>query len=140
MRDQEKEEAFFTEMPTSNIFVVANLILDVATVDIEKADEVRTMLKDIWDIRQVWNWDTWELKIIYQFQAKLRKSVDDFIQGGFLHSKLNHLQLIELNNVRPLLPHAFDQINRLNLATAGARRSTQSSNSSKSFLTNSLSY
>ena len=58
MRDQEKEEAFFTEMPTSNIFVVANLILDVATVDIEKADEVRTMLKDIWDIRQVWNWDT----------------------------------------------------------------------------------
>ena len=44
-------------MPTSNIFVVANLILDVATVDIEKADEVRTMLKDIWDIRQVKNWD-----------------------------------------------------------------------------------
>ena len=73
-------------------------------------------------------------------QAKLRKSVDVFIQGGFLQAKLNHLQLIELNNVRPLLPHAFDQINRLNLATAGARRSTQSSNSSRSFLTNSLSY
>ena len=53
MRDQEKEESFFTEMPASNIFVVANLILDVATVDIEKADEVRTVLKDIWDIRQV---------------------------------------------------------------------------------------
>ena len=40
-------------MPTSNIFVVANLILDVARADIEKADAVRTMLKDIWDIRQV---------------------------------------------------------------------------------------
>ena len=53
MRDQEKEESFFTEMPASNIFVIANLILDVATVDIEKADEVRTVLKDIWDIRQV---------------------------------------------------------------------------------------
>merc|ERR1719425_171673 len=93
VRDQEKEESFFTEMPASNIFVIANLILDVATVDIEKADEVRTVLKDIWDIRQ----------------AKLRKSVDQFIQGGFLQAKLNHLQLIELNNVRPLLPHAFDQ-------------------------------
>ena len=53
VRDQEKEESFFTEMPASNIFVIANLILDVATVDIEKADEVRTVLKDIWDIRQV---------------------------------------------------------------------------------------
>ena len=73
-------------------------------------------------------------------QAKLRKSVDQFIQGSFLQAKLNHLQLIELNNVRPLLPHAFDQRNRLNLATAGARRATQSSNSSRSFLSNSLSY
>ena len=53
MRDQEKEEAFFTEMPAANMFVVANLILDIATVDIEKADEVRTVLKDIWDLRQV---------------------------------------------------------------------------------------
>lgn len=124
VRDQEKEETVFTEMPASNIFVISNLILDVATVDIEKADEVRTVLKDIWDIRQ----------------AKLRKSVHQFIQGGFLTAQLNHLQLIELNTVRPLLPHAFDQIDRLNLATAGARRSTQASNSSRSFLSNSLSY
>ena len=124
VRDQEKEEAFFTEMPAANMFVVANLILDIATVDIEKADEVRTVLKDIWDLRQ----------------AKLRKSVDRFIQEGYLHSKLNHLQLIELNNVRPLLPHAFDQINRLNLATAAARRTVQASNSSRSFLSSSLSY
>jgi hypothetical protein len=33
-------------------------------------------------------------------------------QGEYLHAKINHLQLIELNTVRPLLPHAFDQINR----------------------------
>jgi hypothetical protein len=34
------------------------------------------------------------------------------LQGEYLHAKINHLQLIELNTVRPLLPHAFDQINR----------------------------
>merc|ERR1712059_175362 len=118
VRDQEREEDLFTEMPAKNIFVVANLLLDVATQDIERADEVRTVLKDIWDIRQ----------------AKLRKSVDIFIQGNFLQAKLNHLQLIELNNVRPLLPHAFDQINRLNLSTSVARRASQVSNSSRSFL------
>ena len=61
--------------------------------------------------------------------------VTSFIQSGELHAKLNHAQLIELNNVRPLLPHAFDQIQRLELATAQARRVTQSSNSSsRSFL------
>merc|ERR1719499_2350439 len=105
VRDMEKEDPLFTEMPASNIFVVTNLILDCAKEDIEKADQVRMVLRDIWDIRQ----------------AKLRKSVDGFIQGGFLHSKLNFLQLIELQAVRPLLPHAFDQINRFNLAIASAR-------------------
>ena len=121
----EKEEALFTEMPTPNIFVVSNLILDCAKEDIERADQVRMVLRDIWDIRQ----------------AKLRRSVDGFIQGGFLHSKLNHLQLIELNAVRPLLPHAFDQINRLNLATNTARRDSQATNSSsRSFMSSSLNY
>ena len=36
----------------------------MATEDIENADEIRTILKDVWDMRQ----------------AKLRKSVDTFIQ------------------------------------------------------------
>ena len=121
----EKEDALFTEMSATNIFVVANLILDCAKEDIEKADQVRMVLRDIWDIRQ----------------AKLRKSVDGFIQGGFLHSKLNHLQLIELNSVRPLLPHSFDQVNRLNMATNAARRVSQSTNSSnRSYVGNSLNY
>ena len=124
VRDAEKEEALFTEMPAPNIFVVANIVLDCAKEDIEKADEVRMVLRDIWDIRQ----------------AKLRRSVDSFIQGAHLHAKLNHLQLIELNTVRPLLPHAFDQINRLNLATAAARRVGQANNSNRSFMSNSLNY
>ena len=124
VRDSEKEEALFTEMPANNIFVMSNIILDCAKEDIEKADEVRMVLRDIWDIRQ----------------AKLRRSVDGFIQGGFLHSKLNYLQLIELNAVRPLLPHAFDQINRFNIATAQARRVTQANSTNRSFMSNSLNY
>lgn len=117
LREQERESAFFTEMPAAHIFETANIILDVATEDIENADDIRTILKDVWDMRQ----------------AKLRKSVDTFIQGEYLHAKINHLQLIELNTVRPLLPHAFDQINRLNAATATARRATQTANSSRTF-------
>ncbi len=77
VRDQEREEAFFTELPATHLFVVSNLLLDVATQDIEKADEVRTVLKDIWDLRQ----------------AKLRKSVNAFIQSGLLQAKLNNCQV-----------------------------------------------
>ena len=42
----------FAAMPHEHMFVIAQLILDVATADISKADEIRTTLKDIWDIRQ----------------------------------------------------------------------------------------
>ena len=66
MRDQERESPIFTELPANHIFEVANLVLDNATQvglavtimlvfisqDIEKADEVRTVLKDLWDLRQ----------------------------------------------------------------------------------------
>ena len=66
VRDQERESPIFTELPANHIFEVANLVLDNATQvglvvtimlvfisqDIEKADEVRTVLKDLWDLRQ----------------------------------------------------------------------------------------
>ena len=73
-------------LPSRHLFVAAQLLMDVAVQDLSSADEVRTLLKDIWDIRQ----------------AKLRRSVDAFVQSGMQHAKLDHLQLIELNSVRPL--------------------------------------
>ena len=96
VRDDEKEVEPFTFLPAPDLFVVANLLLDVASEDIEKAADVRTVLKDIWDIRQ----------------AKLRKSIDKFMSEHQLFAKLNHLQLIELNTVRPLFPHALDQVSK----------------------------
>merc|ERR1719167_1598191 len=77
VRDQEREEALFTELPAKDMFAVANLVMDVGAQDIEKADEVRTLLKDIWDLRQ----------------AKLRKGVNGFIQSGNLQARLNNLQI-----------------------------------------------
>ena len=44
-KEREKEEALFTELPNPQIFVAANLILDVATSDISKADEIKTIIK-----------------------------------------------------------------------------------------------
>ena len=85
VRDQERESPIFTELPANHIFEVANLVLDNATQvslvvadflscvfisifqDIEKADEVRTVLKDLWDLRQAkLRLDCW---IVAKFQV-----------------------------------------------------------------------
>jgi len=52
VRDAERESQFFTAMPHPHLFVVAQLVLDVATQDLTDADRIKTVLKDIWDIRQ----------------------------------------------------------------------------------------
>jgi GINS complex subunit 2 len=52
VKEAEKESQFFTEMPNRHMFVMANLIMDVGIQDLTGADKVRTVLKDIWDIRQ----------------------------------------------------------------------------------------
>ena len=46
-KEKENEDPLFTELPNSRIFVAANLILDVATPDISKADEIKIIIKGI---------------------------------------------------------------------------------------------
>ena len=48
------------------------MIKSSATQDIPKADEVKTLIKDIWDLRI----------------AKLRSSMNEFIKSDSLHAKV----------------------------------------------------
>ena len=50
-RDAERESPFFAELPASDLFAVAQLVLDVALVDLSNADRVKSLIKDLWDIR-----------------------------------------------------------------------------------------
>lgn len=52
VRDEEKTNKFFGPLPNPHMFVAAQLILDVGISDISHADQIKTILKDIWDIRQ----------------------------------------------------------------------------------------
>jgi len=45
--------------------------------------------------------------------SKLRTSVDAFMKSEGVHARLDHLTAMEINNIRPLLPHALDQILRM---------------------------
>lgn len=88
---------FFTKMPNEHYMVEAKLLLCVAAEDIPRSEEIRTAVKDIWDIRM----------------AKLRTSMDALMKVGGSYGRLDHLTLMEINSAKPLLPHAMDQLYRL---------------------------
>lgn len=88
---------FFTKMPSEHYMIEAKLILATAPEDVPRCEEIRTSIKDIWDIRT----------------AKLRTSMDDFIKGEGTYAKLDYLTTMEIHSVRPLLPHSLDFIARL---------------------------
>ena len=50
-RDAERESQFFAELPAADMFAVSQLVLDVALVDLTHADRVKSLIKDLWDIR-----------------------------------------------------------------------------------------
>jgi len=112
-KTEEHDSRFFTEMPSSCYREVSQLLLQHAADDIPRADMIRTLVKDIWDLRL----------------AKLRSSIDVFLRSDATHAKLNHLTLMELNTVRPFLTSALDQlyILRACVSQSGASLNTTTS-------------
>ncbi|BFZ13534.1 hypothetical protein BsWGS_16573 [Bradybaena similaris] len=102
-KQEEEDSRFFTDMPSPFYMEITQLLLQYATDDVPRADEVRTLIKDIWDLRL----------------AKLRSSIDVFIKSGASHAKLNHLTLMEMNTVRQFLTKALDHMHRLKLSVSG---------------------
>lgn len=84
-------------MPSEHYMVEAKLLLGVCSEDIPRSDEIRTIIKDIWDIRM----------------SKLRTSMDALVKSGGNYGRLDHLTMMEINAAKPLLPLAMDQLYRL---------------------------
>ncbi|KAI6077633.1 DNA replication complex GINS protein PSF2 [Aix galericulata] len=72
MRDQERKEDTFTPMPSPYYMELTKLLLNYASDNIPKADEIRTLVKDTWDTRM----------------AKLRLSADSFVRQQEAHAKV----------------------------------------------------
>lgn len=98
-------------MPSEHYMIEAQLILKCAPEDVAQSEEIRTVIKDIIDIRA----------------AKLRTSMDDFIKGDGTYAKLDNLTIFEIHSVRPLLPYSLDLIDKLNRASQSQVRSNQTS-------------
>ncbi|XP_044271496.1 DNA replication complex GINS protein PSF2 [Tribolium madens] len=97
IKNEEKLSRNFTKMPSNFYMVEAKQILGCAFEDISRADEIRTIIKDIWDIRM----------------SKLRSSIDLLVRNNVAFAEVNNLTLMEINSIRPILPHGLDQIRRL---------------------------
>ncbi|PWA17307.1 DNA replication complex GINS protein PSF2 [Gambusia affinis] len=87
MRELERKEDAFTPPPSPYYMELTKLLLNHASDNIPKADEIRTLVKDIWDTRV----------------AKLRLSTDSFIRQQEAHAQLDNLTLMEINTIREFL-------------------------------------
>ena len=97
IKEQEKRAKFFTKMPCENYMIVAKVVLSHAPEDVPRADEIKTLIKDIFDTRC----------------AKLRNTVNLFIRGEEAMTTLDDLTMLELHTVTPILPHSMDLLTRI---------------------------
>ncbi|XP_006005522.1 DNA replication complex GINS protein PSF2 [Latimeria chalumnae] len=97
IREQERKEETFTPMPSPHYMELTKLLLNYASDDIPKADEIRTLVKDTWDTRI----------------AKLRLSADSFVNQQEAHAKLDNLTLMEINTIRTFLTESLNHMYKL---------------------------
>ncbi|XP_023027810.1 DNA replication complex GINS protein PSF2-like protein isoform X2 [Leptinotarsa decemlineata] len=87
----------FTKMPSEHYMIEAKLLLGCASDDVPRADEIRTIIKDIWDIRM----------------SKIRSSVNKLIKDAESYADVTNLTILEINSIKPIFPHVLDQIHRI---------------------------
>jgi len=97
VKKEEVSSKLFTKMPSEYYMPVAKLLFGQCPIDIPDADACKVLVKDIWDIRT----------------AKLRTSIHFFLDSGSMSAKVDHLTQMEIVSVRPFLPHALEQMFRI---------------------------
>ncbi|XP_069492516.1 DNA replication complex GINS protein PSF2 [Ambystoma mexicanum] len=97
IRDRERREDTFTPMPSLYYMELTQLLLNHASDNIPKADEIRTLIKDTWDTRI----------------AKLRLSADTFVKEQEAHAKLDNLTLMEINTIGTFFTESLNHMYKL---------------------------
>lgn len=114
IKDDETNSELFTKLPNEHFQEISQILLNQAPDDIPNADNIRTMIKDILDIRV----------------AKLRSSIDKFVKLKATYARLDNLTQMEINTVRNFLTSALDHMNNLNKTEKFAERLTSVLNDS----------
>lgn len=97
IKEAENTDDVFTKPPIPYYKEVASMLLRCAREDIPRADEVRTLIKDIWDVRM----------------AKLRKSIDQMVISQEPRAQIDNLTVMEMNFVRTILLPTLNEMHNL---------------------------
>lgn len=93
-------------MPSENYMVISKLLFSSASDDVPHVDEIKTFIKDIYDIRM----------------SKLRAAINSQVDSGNNNENpiisYTNLTMQEVNTVKPFLPYASDLVARLERAHA----------------------
>ncbi|ODM88699.1 DNA replication complex GINS protein PSF2 [Orchesella cincta] len=105
LKDIEIKSALFTKMPSEHYMAVTRMIFEVCPQDIPEADDVKLLIKDIWDSRM----------------SKLRTAVRTFIDKGASWAKVDNLTQLEMCSIRPFFTHSLEQLHRFRKTIQVAR-------------------
>ena len=94
---QEQQQETFTSMPNPYVFILSQTIMNVALEDIPNGDQIRLLMKDLWDLRL----------------AKLRSSIGNLARSGALYAKVTHLTQVEICLIRNFLKTSLKHIAQL---------------------------
>lgn len=97
IKEAEKGSQSFTKMPSDHYMVETKLIIGETPEDVPRSEEIRTMIKDIFDIRM----------------SKYRAFMDTYVRGESTQIKLDNLTQFEIHSCTPVFTHALDLIGRL---------------------------
>ncbi|XP_070502357.1 probable DNA replication complex GINS protein PSF2 [Chironomus tepperi] len=128
-KEEEKRVPNFTSMPCDQYMIVSKLLFSCASEDIPSIEEIKTFIKDIYDIRQ----------------AKLRTAIDSLFIGkkqldGTTQVSFTNLTMFEIHTVRSFLPYASDLIARLERVCQQHTSNTNDTVHSNSFFSSSSGY
>ncbi|KAI6650223.1 hypothetical protein LOD99_6140 [Oopsacas minuta] len=80
---------------------ISSILLNHASDDIPQAEEIRTLIKDIWDMRM----------------SKLRRSISIMIKEQHVHAQVKNISYMELFCIRPHLCNSLFLIDHIQKAS-----------------------
>lgn len=101
IKEAEKGSQTFTKMPSDHYMLETKLIIGETPEDVPRSEEIRTMIKDIFDIRM----------------SKYRAFMDTYVKGDSTQIKLDNLTPFEIHSCTPVFTHSLDLIGRLKQVT-----------------------
>lgn len=113
IKEAEKGSQSFTKMPSDHYMVETKLIIGETPEDVPRSEEIRTMIKDIFDIRM----------------SKYRAFMDTYVRGESTQIKLDNLTAFEVHSCTPVFTHALDLIGRLKQKSDTAAYNSQTNRS-----------